>query len=237
MRGESKRPRLDFVIRPRTSGSGGPRMMRRRSPSTRSEIHAALEALLEEPGRHLAEIFEWLGVPLEHPEVAAIVDRFAFWNGFRMAASRGGGGATPAPGAPTSARRSAPRSGTSSVPSCGTSAMRPRRPRAPVGPLEAWCGSRACAWRVRESGWQGPGRRGVAELRAASPDGGRVKKPAPAPAGSGRGWFRTGRRPASPVPVPPGVRGGTRSKPQAGRRPCRSPPERSRPGLHPESSA
>jgi Sulfotransferase family len=36
------------------------------------------EDLLLEPERHVSELFEWLGQPLEQTEVAAIVDRWAF---------------------------------------------------------------------------------------------------------------------------------------------------------------
>ena len=43
------------------------------------------EDLLREPARHLGQLFEWLGKPVESAEVAAIVDRFAFerhkWRG------------------------------------------------------------------------------------------------------------------------------------------------------------
>jgi hypothetical protein len=34
--------------------------------------------MLREPQRHLGELFEWLGVPLEPADVAAIADHHAF---------------------------------------------------------------------------------------------------------------------------------------------------------------
>jgi hypothetical protein len=79
MRGVDEAERLDFVIRSayqwlwRTevvetafAEHGGPKHMLR------------YEDLLREPERRLGELFDWLGVPLERTEVAAVVDRFAF---------------------------------------------------------------------------------------------------------------------------------------------------------------
>lgn len=79
MRGVTEAERLEFVVNSayqwlwRTevveeafAAHGGPKLTLR------------YEDMLREPERQLADFFDWLGVPLEGPEVAAIAERHAF---------------------------------------------------------------------------------------------------------------------------------------------------------------
>jgi hypothetical protein len=79
MRGVGEAERLDFVIR-----SAYQWLWRTEVVETAFAEHPGpkhmlrYEDLLREPERRLGELFDWLGVPLERTEVAAVVDRFAF---------------------------------------------------------------------------------------------------------------------------------------------------------------
>jgi Sulfotransferase family len=79
MRGVAESERLDFVIR-----SAHQWLWRTEVVETAFAEHGGpkhwlrYEDLLAEPERHLAGVLEWLGLPLELTDVAAIVERFKF---------------------------------------------------------------------------------------------------------------------------------------------------------------
>jgi hypothetical protein len=79
MRGIGDEERLDFVI-----GSAYQWLWRTEVVEAAFAEHRApkhmlrYEDLLSEPERHLAELFEWLDLPLDAIDVAGVVERFAF---------------------------------------------------------------------------------------------------------------------------------------------------------------
>jgi Sulfotransferase family len=79
MRGVQETERLDFVAR-----SAYQWLWRTEVVETAFAEHPGpkhmlrYEDLLREPERHLAELFEWLGIPLDGIDLATVVDEFAF---------------------------------------------------------------------------------------------------------------------------------------------------------------
>lgn len=79
MRGIAEEGRLDFVTNSAYQWLWRTEVVRTAFASHRGPKHMLrYEDLLREPARHLAEIFEWLGVPLERTEVESVIDRHAF---------------------------------------------------------------------------------------------------------------------------------------------------------------
>ncbi|HET8673835.1 MAG TPA: sulfotransferase [Thermoleophilaceae bacterium] len=79
MRGVAEEERLDFVV-----NSAYQWLWRTEVVEQAFDAHAGpkhmlrYEDLLREPERHLSEIFDWLGAPLEPAEVAAVAERHSF---------------------------------------------------------------------------------------------------------------------------------------------------------------
>jgi hypothetical protein len=79
MRGIADEDRLDFVTRSAYQWLWRTEVVQTTFARHRGPKHMLrYEDLLREPERHLTELFEWLGVPFERTEVAAVVDRHAF---------------------------------------------------------------------------------------------------------------------------------------------------------------
>jgi Sulfotransferase family len=79
MRGIGEAGRLDFVIRSAYQWLWRTEVVEAAFAEHRGPKHMLrYEDLLREPERHLGELFEWLGVPLERTDVAAVADREAF---------------------------------------------------------------------------------------------------------------------------------------------------------------
>lgn len=79
MRGVTESERLEFVIRSAYQWLWRTQVVESAFDEHRGPKHMLrYEDLLREPERHLGELFEWLGVPLERGEVAAVVERFDF---------------------------------------------------------------------------------------------------------------------------------------------------------------
>jgi hypothetical protein len=195
MRGVSESERLDVVTRLAYQWLWQTEVVEIAFAAHRGPKHMVrYEDLLREPERHVGELFEWLDLPLEQAEVVALVKRFAFENIRGRGPRRFHRSATPGAwrenlrpqeqaalqevlgaklrelGYETEAAARAGRTSRGLV----------RVPRVRLASAGAWLARPRTAWRSRAT--------------RASPDGGRVKKPDPAPAGSGRGWLRTGRR-------------------------------------------
>lgn len=79
MRGIGEAERLDFVTHSAYQWLWRTQVVETAFAEHRGPKHMLrYEDLLREPERHLAEVFEWLGAPLEPVEVQAVVDQFAF---------------------------------------------------------------------------------------------------------------------------------------------------------------
>jgi hypothetical protein len=79
MRGVDEGERLDFVTRSAYQWLWRTEVVEMAFANHRGPRHMLrYEDLLREPERHLAALFEWLGVAGEGVDVAAVVDRFAF---------------------------------------------------------------------------------------------------------------------------------------------------------------
>jgi hypothetical protein len=79
MRGVSEAERLDFVSRSAHQWLWRTEIVEgafAEHPGPKHQLR--YEDLLSEPGRHLAELFEWLELPIEGTDVAAIVERLKF---------------------------------------------------------------------------------------------------------------------------------------------------------------
>ena len=109
MRGVGEEERLDFVI-----GSAHQWLWRTQVVEAALAEHPGpkhvlrYEELLREPEHHVAELFEWLGVPLDPGEVVALVERFDFERLPDRGPTSTYGSRSPAPGARTYVRRRAP---------------------------------------------------------------------------------------------------------------------------------
>jgi sulfotransferase family protein len=81
MRGVSESERLDVVTRLAYQWLWQTEVVEVAFAAHRGPKHMLrYEDLLREPERHVGELFEWLTLPLEQAEVAALVKRFAFEN-------------------------------------------------------------------------------------------------------------------------------------------------------------
>jgi hypothetical protein len=79
MRGIGEAERLDFVTRSAYQWLWRTEIVENAFAEHRGPKHMLrYEDLLREPERRLGELFEWLGVPLEGLDVAAVVERLAF---------------------------------------------------------------------------------------------------------------------------------------------------------------
>jgi Sulfotransferase family len=79
MRGVADAERLDFVTRFAYQWLWQTEVVQIAFARHQGPKHMVrYEDLLREPQRHVGELFEWLGLPLEQAEVATLVERFAF---------------------------------------------------------------------------------------------------------------------------------------------------------------
>jgi hypothetical protein len=79
MHGVSQDERLDFVIRSAYQWLWRTEVVESAFAAHQGPKHMLrYEELLRDPKRHVGELFEWLGVPLEEGDVATVVDRHAF---------------------------------------------------------------------------------------------------------------------------------------------------------------
>jgi len=79
MRGVAEGERLRFVVDSAYQWLWRTEVVEEAFAQHRGPKHLVrYEELLREPARHLTELFEWLGLPLDDAEAAAIVDRHGF---------------------------------------------------------------------------------------------------------------------------------------------------------------